>query len=113
MAKEIGEKKNRIKDKVRVEPEDVAKVFAKEAPLANKRIYVGPGKPGLITNTVYSGGYPVFVSAMIEECPAIEKLMVKIPDYATAKLKVKKKGTIEYENAQRVLSYIKGEGGNE
>lgn len=118
MTKKDGEKKDEIKKKVQVDAKDVAKAFVKEEPLQeesleSKRIYVGPGKPGLITNTVYSGGFPIFVKEMIEECPAIESLMVRISDYPTAKEKVRKMGTIEYANAKKVLEYFKNEGGKE
>lgn len=101
-------KDSKVKEKIQVKAKDVEKAL--KPPLSDKRIYVGPGKPGLITNTVYSGGYPLFVKKMIEDCPAIESLMVKIPDYAKAKDNVKKVGTIEHANAKKVADYFKSEG---
>lgn len=112
MTKENNKTKNpKIKNKVRIEAKDVAKAL--KEPLTEKRIYVGPGKPGLITNTVYSGEFPLFVKEMIEACPAIESLMVKISEYPIAKEKVNQKGTIEYANAKKVLEYFASEGGKE
>lgn len=122
MTKEIGEnketepkkevKKISGKESPVIKASDVAKVMTQEEPLEKKRIYVGPGKPGLITNTVYDGDFPIYVKQMIEECPAIGKLMVKISDYAKAKENVGKTGTVEIGNAQRVLDYFKDKGGN-
>ncbi len=75
-------------------------------PLANKRIYVGPGRPGLLTNAVYDGEYPIYVQEALEECPAIEKLMVPIHQYQSKKKAAKEKGTIEYKWAQEVFEYF-------
>lgn len=100
-------KGSKVKEKIQVKAKDVEKALT--PPLSDKRIYVGPGRPGLITNTVYDGGYPIYVKEMMEECPAIEKLMVKIKDYTKAKENINKKGTIENRHAQKVIDYF-GEG---
>lgn len=107
---EVTEKKSPAKA-VKVKSEDLTIGNEEVEELSVQRIYVGPGRPGLITNTVYSNGYPIFVAEMIEECPSIEKLMVKITDYATSKARVGEKGTVENTHAQKVLDYYKGEGG--
>lgn len=116
MTKEvIKTKKRTVKNEVKkVSAEDVKEALREEPseePLSNKRIYVGPGKPGLITNTVYSGELPLFVKEMVEECPAIGNLMVKISEYPVAKEKVGQKGTIEYASAKKILEYFSSEGG--
>lgn len=129
MTKKNGDNTDLVKEElpVKASKKNAPKSSAKDAKVASEdlvtdneeveelsvqRIYVGPGRPGLITNTVYSDGYPIFVSEMIEECPSIEKLMVKIADYSTAKVRVGEKGTVENTNAQKILDYYKGKGGN-
>lgn len=72
-----------------------------------KRIYIGPGKLGLITNTVFDGELPMHVKQMVEECPEIEKLLVPIKDYKIKRGKVNRKGTLEYESARKVTAYIR------
>lgn len=95
---------NKLQESVNTE------VKQEQESLANKRIYIGPGKPGLITNTVYDGEYPLPVEEMIVQCPSIEKLMVKISELAEKSTKVREKGTMEHRHAVKVLEYFKGEG---
>jgi len=99
-----------VNPEVKQEQESVNPEVQEQEPLANKRIYVGPGKPGLITNTVYDGDYPFPVQEMIKQCPSIEKLIVKISELAEKSAKVREKGTMEHRHAVKVLEYFKGEG---
>lgn len=107
MTKENGEVEVRTARKVPAvkKSESTEKVEV----LSEKKIYVGPGKPGLVTNTVYDGGYPIFIKEMIEECPEIEKLMVAIKDYSTAQQKIREKGTLEHAHAEKIMAYFKKE----
>lgn len=104
---EVAKKAPRAPANKKQEKEAADKELEVVEELITQRIYVGPGKPGLITNTVYADGYPLPVAEMIAVCPAIEKLMVKIAEYPEARRKVTEKGTLEYANAAKVLEFFK------
>lgn len=108
MTKENGEVSTHVTKKAPVVKKSEPKEKAEA--LSEKKIYVGPGKPGLLTNTVYDGDYPLYVQEMIDDCPEIEHLMVGIKDYRTAQQKTKEKGTLEYTRATKIMEYFKKEG---
>lgn len=104
-------KENGITDTTKVVRQMSKTRAVKSAPkqpgvLSGKKIYVGPGKPGLLTNTVYDGGYPLYVQEMIDECPEIEKLMVEIKNYRTSQQKIKEIGTLENSYARKIMDYF-------
>lgn len=65
-------------------------------------IYLGPTKKGIVSGTVFIGGYTETALKLIEAVPAAQLLFVPIPDTAVAMAEIKEKGTarqIAYEQA--------------
>ena len=65
-------------------------------------IYLGPTKKGIVSGTVFIGGYTETATKLIEAVPAAQLLFVLIPDTAVAMAEIKEKGTarqIAYEQA--------------
>lgn len=111
MSKEIGNTDTAQTVKKTAPKVNAAKntVVEKTSVLSNKKIYVGPGSPGLMPNTVYDGGYPLYVQEMIDDCPEIEKLMVNIDQYAVSQKSVKENGSLLNTYAKKVTKYFQGE----
>lgn len=65
-------------------------------------IYLGPTKKGIISGTVFIGGYTEIATKLIEAVPAAQLLFVSIPETAEAMAEIGEKGTarqIAYEQA--------------
>lgn len=65
-------------------------------------IYLGPTKKGIVSGTVFIGGYTETATKLIEAVPAAQLLFVTIPETAEAMAEIGEKGTarqIAYEQA--------------
>ena len=65
-------------------------------------IYLGPTKKGIISGTVFIGGYTGIATKLIEAVPAAQLLFVSIPETAEAMAEIAEKGTarqIAYDQA--------------
>jgi len=72
---------------------------------ASPRIYIGPNLLEMIKYTVLANEVPAHIKALIEKCPAVEKLIVDIKDIAEKESKIVKKGTLEHRYYQEVIEY--------
>ncbi len=59
----------------------------------NQIIYVGPTKKGLVSGTVFIGGYTETATKLIEAVPAAQLLFVAISETAAALAEIGEEGT--------------------
>ena len=68
----------------------------------DQMIYLGPTKKGIVSGTVFIGGYTDVAKALIDAVPAAQLLFASIPETAAAMAEIQEKGTarqIAYDQA--------------
>jgi hypothetical protein len=104
---------NRLLDqnKLSTEGEPVDEEIKEEALAIETVIYIGESLRGgeLQQFSTFKNGLPVTVEKHIEECPAIQSLIVPVSNLAQARQNLLIQATSEYVLNEQVKSYTRGE----
>lgn len=78
--------------------------------MAEKMIYLGPGKPklGLRYGTVYDGGLPPYVTMMMADFPELAMLIVDVEELKQKEARIKRQGTPEHR-AYEVIEAVRSD----
>lgn len=102
----------RIKEKAKATPGEVAKVVGSVAPVhkekISQKVYVGPNLLGLPKYTVVESIKVPHIQSFIKDCAEIEKLFVPIDKMAETESRIIQKGTLEYRDYNKVAEFKVG-----